>query len=244
MSLSNIRPIRLSEKKVLIGEYSVDSQAEEKAEKIIKSSYPELMVITSPDGKRQIPLQQLLVLEDKYQFDKKTIFEQRYEEGYRTGYETGYTAGLAEGQKEARQVVASLSGLLTDITTQRETLLEEARQKIMEMVLKISEKMTFGAAEVNPEITMSIISGAIDQLLDKKKLLVKVNPDHLPEIEQQIDRFRGQDTAIKEFHLEGDRRVRRGGCFIETPTGDIDARLESMYEVIKQTILGVEDSTR
>jgi flagellar assembly protein FliH len=131
---------------------------------------------------------------------------------------------------------------LTDVTQQRHELLSDAKENILDLVLKISKRLTFSAAELDPTITRSIISGAIDQLLDKSRIKVKVHPDHLPELEQYIDRFRGDDTAIKEFNIEGDPRVKLGGCFIETPTGDIDARLESMYEIIRQSILEGEDS--
>lgn len=243
-SLSNIRSIKLARQKILIGDYAVDKKAEEKAEALIGNSYPELSIITTVEGKKQIPLQHLLVMDDRIKSEKKAIYDERYDEGYKTGHQAGYAAGLAEGQKDARQIVSSLSGILNEIKQQRQVVLEEARQKILEMVLKISEKLTFGAVEIDPELTMSIISGAIDQLLDKKKIKVKVNPDHLPEIEQHIDRFRSQDTSIKDFNLEADPRVRRGGCFIETPTGDIDARLESMFDIIKQSIIGIEDSVR
>ncbi len=51
----------------------------------------------------------------------------------------------------------------------------------------------------------------------------------------------GDNTAIKEFEIMADSRIRVGGCFIETPSGDIDARLESMYSVIKQALLEGEE---
>jgi len=120
--------------------------------------------------------------------------------------------------------------------------LTEAKIKILELILKISRKLTFAAVEFDPQVTMSIISGTIEQLLDKRNIKVKVHPDHLPELEQHIDKFMGSNTAIKEFNIEADPRIRAGGCFIETPSGDIDARLESMYDVIKQALLDGEDS--
>jgi flagellar assembly protein FliH len=78
----------------------------------------------------------------------------------------------------------------------------------------------------------------IDQLVDKSRLKIKVHPDHLPIMEQNIDRFLQNSTAIKELTFEADPRVRMGGCFIETPSGDIDARLESEFEIIENAILG------
>lgn len=235
--MSNVRALPLSGKKVVIGEYMVDHIAEEKAAEFIRENYPDLFVVTTPEGKHQIPLQDILVMQRRFQEEKEAACKVQCEEGRRAGYE----AGLEEGREDARKAVASLSGLLTDVTRQRHDLLADSKKHILDLILKISQRLTFTAAALDPEITMSIVSGAIDQLLDKNKIKVKVHPDHLPEVEQHIDRFRGADTAIKEFILEADPRIRIGGCFIETPSGDIDARLESMYDVIKQSFLAGED---
>ncbi len=240
ISLSNVRSLRLADTMVYIGEDAVDQKAQEEAERLLQNIHPDLKVTTTAEGKRQISLQDIMLLEQTHQEEKEALEKSAFERGR----QTGYAAGLEKGQEEARRVVASLSGMLSDITGQRHAVLEEARDKIFEMVLKISRRLTFTAAEVDPEVTMKIIDGAINQLLDKKRIKVKVHPDHLPQVEQQIDRFRGVDTKIKEFILEADPRVRIGGCFIETPAGDIDARLESMYDVIRQSILEGKDSER
>jgi flagellar biosynthesis/type III secretory pathway protein FliH len=55
-------------------------------------------------------------------------------------------------------------------------------------------------------------------------------------VEQNINRFLKGSTSIKEITIEPDLRVSYGGCFIETPTGDIDARLESQFEVIDEVL--------
>jgi flagellar assembly protein FliH len=222
----------------LIGEYVVDQEAEREAEHLLETAHPELLVIKTPEGKRQIPLQDILLLEQRFQEEKAAVEKVSFECGRQSGYE----AGVEKGQEEARKVVSSLSGLLTDVTRQRHELLADAKENILELILKISQRLTFSAASIDPELTKSIISGAVEQLLDKSKIKVKVSPNHLAELEQYIDRFRGSDTAIKEFIMEADPRVRVGGCFIETPAGDIDARLESMYDIIRQTILDGEDS--
>jgi len=241
MSLSNVRSLRMADQRVVIGEYTIDVEAEKRAEELLTSEYPELMVITTVEGKRQLPLQQLLIIEQRHRNEIEAASAQRYEEGRTEGYEAGYAAGLNEGQKDARQVVSSLSGLVQDVTQQRHALLAEAKERVIELILKVSQRLTFMQATLDPEITRSIISGAIEQLLDKSKIVVKVNPDHLPVLEQQIDAFRGSNTAIKEIRIEADPRVRYGGCFIETASGDIDARLESMYDIIREAIVGAEE---
>ncbi len=241
MSLSNIKRLAVAEAPVQIGRHIIDRAAEEKAEMELKAEYPDLEVYTNPDGGKQVPLRHFVVHEKRFQAEKANVFTQRYDEGYQAGYDAGYKAGYekgkGDGQTDSRQTVAAFAGILKDVRGQRQSILDDARDKILEMILKISQKITYTAALVDPEVTASIINGTIDQLLDKTRLIIKVHPDHLAELEQHIDRFKGQNTTIKEFRIEADPRVRIGGCFIETPAGDIDARLESMYDVLRDAII-------
>ena len=108
-------------------------------------------------------------------------------------------------------------------------------------MIQIAKKVTFEAVDVDREATVTMIERIIAQLVDRSRLKIKVNPDYLPIVEQQTNRFLSGSTAIKELTFESDPRVRYGGCFIETPTGDIDARLEPQFEVIEETLLSCED---
>ncbi|MDD4050688.1 MAG: FliH/SctL family protein [candidate division Zixibacteria bacterium] len=235
--MSNICSLPLAETTVTVGGYNVDYNSERQAVLLAKETYPELTIASTPNGGRQIPLQQLLDLDRRFQAALTATHQQGLEEGR----QAGQAAGLQEGQKQAREVVAALSGMVSNLTAQRETLLREAKDSILEMVVKISRKLTFSAAAVDPEITAAIIAGAIDHLLDKSSIKIKVHPGHLQAVERHLDRFRGRNTAIKEISLEADPRVRAGGCLLETPFGDIDARLESMHEIISNALVADED---
>ena len=105
----------------------------------------------------------------------------------------------------------------------------------------VGEGLMLTLEPIDPEVTAGIIAGTIERLVDKSKIKIKVHPDHLPIIEQQIDRFKGDSNAVKEIAIEPDNRVRYGGCFIETPTGDIDARVDSQLDIIAEEIGTFED---
>jgi flagellar assembly protein FliH len=235
MSLSKLYHNTISDEKVVIGEYRVDIEADRSAEKRIASVFVNVNVLTTIEGKKLVPIQELLKIEKQMIEEKET--------SQKKGYDDGFQKGRDIGHREAQEVINNFASLLTDASRQRNVLFDEAHQKIRELVMKIARKVTFDAARLDPEITANIISGTIDKLVDKGKIKVKVSPDHLPMIEQQIDRFKGDSTAIKEISIEPDSRVRYGGCFIETPTGDIDARIESQMEIIDKTLQTEEDES-
>jgi flagellar assembly protein FliH len=233
MSLSKLLSSPAYGNKIIIGEYRSDIEADRRSEKEMNKRFLGLTIITTTEGKKLVPIQELVRIEKQFQLEQAESDRAAYERGK----DDGYKAGLEEGHREAQEVIKNFSGVVSDITGQRESLLEEARQKILNLVIQISKKVTFEAAQVDPEVTAAIINGAINSLIDKRKIKVKVNPAHLPHIEQQIDRFKGETTAVKELIIEPDARVRYGGCFIETPSGDIDARVDSQMEIVTEALI-------
>jgi len=229
--------------KIVIGDFRSDIEADRQAETIIRMEFPEVDIITSVEGNKLIPISSLLRLNERIKneivqanLEHERALEQTSKDAYKSGYEKGFQEGLSKGHYEAQKVIDNFASLINDATGQREILYNEARQKILELILDISRKITFDAARIDHEVTAGIIAGVIDKLVDKSKITVKVHPDHYPLIEQQIDRFKGDSTAIKEITIEPDPRVRRGGCYVETPTGDIDARVDSQMDIIAASL--------
>lgn len=220
---------------VYIGEKRRDVHQEAADEAKLGQAFPLVSMVTDADGAKFIPLQEVSEFVKVLEKEK----EQQREEGYNKGHRVGLDLGL----EEASRVLSQFDKAIEDCITQREAILEEARRKVLEMVIQISRKVTFDAVRVDPESTLVMINGVIDHLVDRSRLKIKVACEHLPIVEQNIDRFLKGSATIKELTVEADPRVRAGGCLIETPNGDIDARLESQMEVIEDTILHSEDQS-
>lgn len=214
---------------VYVGEKNLDFDRENLAASKLGDLFPIVSIMTDSDGARFIPIEEVFKIEKLHQEACLKSFED--------GHKKGYDAGLKEGLKRAENVLKEFDNAIGDAVNQRHQLIDESKQKLLEMILQISRKVTFDAIEVDPESTLKMISGVIDSLLDRSKIKILVNPDHLPIIEQNIDIYLKGSTTIKELAVVPDARVRYGGCFIETPNGDIDARLESQFEVIEDTLL-------
>lgn len=213
---------------VFIGERQLDSTIENKAEERLSELFPIVSVITDSDGTRMIPIQEIFKIDH--------LFKEAVKKAQDAAFQQGHQAGEHKGLEEASKILKQFDRAIKDTVQQREALFDEARQRILELVTQISRKVTFGAVEADPDVTLEIINGVINTLIDRSKLKIKVNPDHLPIVEQNINRFLKGSTSIKEITIEPDPRVNYGGCFIETPTGDIDARLESQFEVIDEVL--------
>ena len=233
-----IRQVRNAER-VLIGELQHDPDLEGKAEATLGALFPAVAVTTAHNGTKQIPIEEVFKIEQLYQQE----IQAAYQRGLKEGQQNGHERGLREGLAKAEQVLKQFDQAIKDAVGQRAALLEEAKHKVLDLVLQISRKVTFDAVQFDGAAVTDMIAGVISRLIDKTRIKIKVHPDHLPLVEQSLDRFLSDSAAIKELSVEADPRVRYGGCFIETPTGDIDARLESQFEVIEGVMKSGEEQT-
>lgn len=218
--------------KVIVGEYRIDLEADCIAEKKLSTKFPDVQIISSVEGRKLIPIQEIVKIEQKLSDEK--------DKEYKKGLAEGHLQGKNEGYAEAKKVIDNFDSLIKDAIKQREILYNEAGKKIPELVSQIAKKITFEAVRTDPNITIEIVSGTIKKLVDRSKIRIKVHPEHLQLVERQISRFKGESGGIKEITIEADSRVRYGGCFIETPTGDFDARVDSQFEIVAEALKEAE----
>ncbi len=214
---------------ILVGERHLDFDRQEQAVATLGRLFPSVTITTDPDGARFVPIEEVFAIEQ--------VLDRVRQEAYQSGMKDGQAAGLKQGLTRAEQVMRQFDAAIKEAVNQRAAMLEEARKNILNLVLQISRQVTFGAVEIDPESTVKLIDGVINTLLDRSRIKIKVNPDHLPIVEQNIEQFLKGSATIKEISIEPDPRVRYGGCFIETPHGDIDARLESQFEIVEEALL-------
>lgn len=219
---------------VFIGEHQLDAQSEVAAEQKLGRVFPKVQYMTAPTGAKLISVQEV----DRF----VEVLNTQSESARKTGYEEGRKAGYETGMAEARRVMQQFDKAIADAVNSREKMLEEAKQKVLDLVLKISRKVTFDAIDIDREKTAQMIAGIINTLSDRSSLKILVHPDFLPIVEQNLEQYLTGSTMIKNLSIEADTRVRQGGCFIQTPSGDIDARLESQFEIIESTMLAGETS--
>lgn len=255
MSLSKLLHNTFVDKRIIIGNLSSDLEADLMAEDVISDEFGDIEIVTSVSGRKLVPIRYFAtllervkeekqrLLDEKYQVQEMLIEENRrieketydkaYKEGYDKGWAEGNTKGLNDGQREAREVVANFDQVIREAKAQREQVYLSSKQSVIELVIQIARKITFNAAKIDPEVTAGIVERVLEKLTDKTKVKVKVNPEQLEALEKQIERFKSGSTSIKAINFEPDSRVRHGGCFIETPTGDVDVRLETQMDIIE-----------
>ena len=163
--------------------------------------------------------------------------QQEREQAHRAGFEDGKQMGLEEGKKVGEKVARDFFSLLEHIKIQKENILRDSEQAVLRLSLALSSKIVGNTVEIKPEIVLEVVKKAIQHLVDKNKVVLKVNPKDCQLVKSHHQQLLATIDGIKNLEIEEDIRVKPGGCLIETDSGNVDARLETQMQVLREALL-------
>ena len=162
-------------------------------------------------------------------------------EGFEKGYAEGLASGIKEGQKEISQRLARLESLIRELDGVKERKIEELLPEIVDLSLDIARKIIHRKIEQDREIIISVVREAIHRLGREEKMIIRVNPADYDTMISNIDVLR-EETRLRDVTVEPSASVSPGGCTIETPSGEVDARIEEQIKEIRDAITTALDS--
>lgn len=154
------------------------------------------------------------------------------EEAFRQGREKGAAEGLRSLEESAGRWVAAaeeLSGFKT-------RLYEEARGQVVELALALVGKILGPLAEADAAAVAKVAGHALQLLSDREVVTLRVNPEDLQGLLEAKPRLLQTVDGIKKLTMLEDPSVGRGGCLVETPTAEVDARLDVQLQELARAL--------
>jgi flagellar assembly protein FliH len=169
---------------------------------------------------------------------QEEILQQQLDEAYEKGYseaqlnsKTEYDAALKE---KMAQKTAEFNEILQTIDTQLKEYPEAFEKIVMDVSFLLAEKILKkelekeGAVFENLKESVSKVMGASD-------IFVRLNPEDLNRVNKEGGNFLVQDSFSK-IKFEGDDRIDRGGCYVETDIGNVDGRISAQLNELKKSL--------
>src|SRR5258706_8528869 len=97
------------------------------------------------------------------------------------------------------------------------------------LALAVARQMVRRALKVRPELVLPVIEEALASL---PRMTQPCQLILHPEDAALVCAHLAQDLAASNWVLRQDTRVERGGCRVETASGDVDATLETRWQRI------------
>jgi flagellar assembly protein FliH len=166
---------------------------------------------------------------------------QRLEDAICEAYEKGVSEGMKLGRDLERRESVSVLKAAEDAVGQtgrlRASIIERSEDDILALVFAVAEKVIHHEVTVNPNIVAGVLKRAVEAINDKEHIRVRCNPGDLAVLQNLRPELPNTTDDLRGMEFVEDPSIVSGGVRIETGDGEVDARLDRQFEVIKNAVL-------
>lgn len=187
-------------------------------------------------GKKSVKIANLgdsAIFETDSELQKKQL-DDYYRLGYREGQEKArrdleqdYSNKLIRKYEEVYNILQQYDEHLLDLEKSFEGLVIETAHELAKKIIQ---------REVNEKTVINEnIKAAINKIIGANEVRLKLNPKDLEELTEESKNIL-HTGSFNKIKIEADERIERGGCFIETEIGNVDARISTQLGELKRKL--------
>jgi flagellar assembly protein FliH len=158
------------------------------------------------------------------------------QDAYEKGFVQGEKDGLELGEKKANKAIENIEKLFDEMSSLKQEILKQHEKEILDLTFAIAEKIVHRLTIFDEEGVKEAVFNALSLAIEKSKIVLNVNPEDYDYIEELRPDLFKKYKELKSIIVSSDPSITRGGCFLETPYGDIDAGIETQLEKIYQCL--------
>ena len=113
-------------------------------------------------------------------------------------------------------------------------------QDAYRFALAVAERIVKREITLDESVVMRQIRDAIHRIIGVETITVRVHPDDEALVRSHRPALLSSSDSVREIMIEGDDTVERGGCILESATGNVDARIGSQLRQIESALFGAQ----
>jgi flagellar assembly protein FliH len=167
-----------------------------------------------------IPEGTIFIAEDELQRQLADAFERGAEEGRQVA-----ERGLAHAFKSLRDGADSLALL-------REKILRESESDLLKLSSMVARKIILQQIQLDPHILANIVAATVNCCSEQDKITIRLSTADYQMVMANRHILAGVAGDEGRFTLVPDNSITLGGCLVESPSGTVDARIESQLDEV------------
>jgi flagellar assembly protein FliH len=158
-------------------------------------------------------------------------------DAYREGLEKGQVEGQRMALKRLEPLASTFKKAIAELEQVRDRLTEKHLEQMLQIAMSSAEKVIHREIHLSPDLILNTVRAASEHLMEMDEIMVRIHPSDYEYIREIEEILGGKLTGNKAINFVEDTSIERGGVFIETEFGDIDATIKSQIDHIRETIL-------
>ena len=182
------------------------------------------------------------IIEDAHE-QARHIMEDARAKGHEEGVAEGREEGIRQIREEEKQTIldanAKAEKTMADAKESCRIYVENAENEIASIAMEIVDRVLPQHFIDAPQIILPLVKKAILKVRDQSEIHVRVAPSNFDLVLLARSEYQGllEGQALLEVH--SDETLSQGDVVIETPNGNVDARLSTQLGMIRKSIQDV-----
>lgn len=162
------------------------------------------------------------------------LSESEVKEREKAAYQEGYDAAKAEMAEDMAKKAADFEEAFVTLATERDKALASAQEGILNLSIRIAEKMLGAQLTANRSNLKSVLDEAFQKISSSDKVVIRANPADVPFARSVSQEFEQKFSSIRSVSVEEDHSLSEGSCILETDYGFVDARIPMKVSILTE----------
>ncbi len=177
----------------------------------------------------------------EWEQEKANYIEQAQQEGYQQGFKQGQEDSIQQFQK----IVEEARDVLKTANQEYHRIIAESDETVLQIAMAVAEKVLKQSIQQEHAKFVGIAQSLIEQVKDQSSIKLFVSSNYYPFLIENKDELSSMIHDDIEFRIYPSVELQGEQIMIETPSGRIDASVDSQLEEIRTRLFHVvEEITR
>ena len=150
---------------------------------------------------------------------------------YERGFADGREQGVAEGYERILPALETLTGVAQALEQTQADFRLDLERGLHALSLAVAKHLIQREVKADPTIVSDLVARAIDLVPRDVTLEVRLNPDDLELLQEQLDQLEIGGRPL-HFQWMGDASLERGSFLLETPLRVVDGRTDEALRAL------------
>ena len=151
-------------------------------------------------------------------------------------YARGRREGIVQAEERFGELGRAFAAAVEDISRLRESILKNSTDDMLRLVLAVAGQVVHAEIASNPQIVLETLKRGLKAAVRSDEYHIKLHPADLALVSENKPLLLASVSGLKNITLEGDPGVARGGCFVESNLGQVDASIDSQLAEIRDQL--------
>ncbi|MBM7586831.1 flagellar assembly protein FliH [Bacillus pakistanensis] len=153
------------------------------------------------------------------------------------GYFQGFREGQQKGYQEMKEMLSQAKEIVDSTQTEFHQHLEKSEKTIVEIGIKVAEKIIGGILDEQPEVFLNIVKRGLKEVRELPHVQIHIHPTKYSLLDSHREELEAVFPSTIQMYLYPNEELQEMDCFIESNNGRVMVSINDQLTEIKNKLI-------